>query len=341
MEEYLGQGMFATTIDKTIDPHRTFTPQKVRDLILNGWLSSGPGLDPRVMPTQRELDDLLAMSQEAITAGRFIDFGHWPNDQIKQCSARAGKLYNQSALGHPFSQPYLFMHSWSDSAIMGRITGNPAETATSLYLVNPIPEKGETCISFEACVLECLTLHGRTTLCICDRVMFHGGMSRSKNEFFADIIPYADRWKPDPVFYQHFVDQMIPVGSTVQRMAAANVLDPLMMALMILNTRGVEQEVVTPSPKLNKTRVKNGKVPIPPYRKVNSSYYITALQHRNVKKPSQGGTHASPEMHIRMGHWRRLDEARRTFIQDTIVNATAEQRASFKSARSHYAVKTT
>lgn len=337
MSEYLGNGMFSMAMDSTTRAMPNVTPQQVRDIVAKGLVSSGPGVDPRAMPTQDELEDMLVMMEDAVTQGRLIDFGYWPNEQIKINGARGGKLYNQSALGHPFSQPYIIMHSWSDPDIATRLGFEASRNTTCVYLVNPIPEEHETCINFEACALEVLEIEGEKHLCVGDRVNFIGSESRGSDQFFADIVPYANRWKLEPKIMEQF-EALVPKGASLVRMAASNVLDPIMMALLILNTRGVQQEIVTPGFKLNRARIKSGKPPIPSYRRVNSSQYITALQNHQRSRPSQGGTHASPVAHIRMGHWRRLDKTRRTFIRDTLVNASPEMRNNFKLTRSHYKV---
>jgi len=119
-----------------------------------------------------------------------------------------------------------------------------------------------------------------------------------------------------------------------------NVVDPVMTALAILNTKGIVNETIRASDKLNSARRKAGKSIIPPYRKVNSSGYVTALLARQERKgEGKGGTHASPITHIRMGHLRNYKSGEVSFVRDTIVNASEEARLNFKSTRSHYIVK--
>ena len=339
----LGNGAFEVNGSAFASHTGVLTPQQVRDIILSDRISSGPGVDIRTMPTQEELDNLLEMAKDAIVSGRLIDFGHWPNTAIKETGARGGRLYNDAALGHPFSKPYLMLHTWNDAETVHPVLGVPmSQPASCLYLVNPHPKQGETCITFEACLFECLLVAGVKTLAVGDRVLFDGDMSKGQHQFFAEIIPYAFRWASDPRMMAALTAQLPPNTSFI-RMAASNVIDPIMMGLLILNTRGTRQETVYPPPKLAKARQKSGKPPIPSFRRVDSLHYTTALQARRGDAPhgTPKGTHASPVTHLRMGHWRRLDEAgtKRTFIQDTLVNATAEMRQQFKSTRSHYSVK--
>ena len=344
VSKYLGDGAFEIDMSQKgiVSVASIITPAQVREMILNNRIGSGPGLDRKYMPTQNELENLLDMARDAITNGRLFDFGHWPNEIIKQTGARAGYLYNDSALGHPFSGPYLIMHTWSDPDLLVKFHDNPKEKNSCVYLVNPYPVKDEVCISFEICSFECMVIAGVKTLCVGDRVMFDGEQSKGQKLFYADIIPFAYRWMPDQAMIAGLATQL-PEGTDFVRMAASNVLDPLMTALMILNTRGVKQETVTPPPKLAKARAKAGKPAIPPYRVVNSANYVTALLPRQErpKGPSQGGTHASPVFHLRRGHWRRMKETKKIRIQDTLVNATDEMRANFRMTRSHYSVKET
>lgn len=315
------------------------TPAQVRDIVLHGLISSGPGKDEKYMPTSRELDTLHNMCASAVTSGRLIDFGFWPNAVIKESGNRGGILYNESALGHPFSEPYLIMHTWSDPKLHADL-GMENYQASCVYLINPFPQQGETCISFEACTFETLTIANERTLCVGDRLWFHGDMSKGRNDYCANVIPFAHRWLSEPRMLAAFQSQLTD-GRNFESAAAANVLDPLMTALMILNTRGVKQETVAPSPKLARARARSGKTPIPPYRRVDSQGYVTALLARSQGRhgPSLGGTHASPVMHLRRGHWRNYETGQRSFIRDTLVNADETTRAQFVATRSHYTVK--
>ncbi|HEY2617480.1 MAG TPA: hypothetical protein VGI78_09105, partial [Acetobacteraceae bacterium] len=149
--------------------------------------------------------------------------------------------------------------------------------------------------------------------------------------------PYALRFITDQVARAQIND-----GGTPGSAAAANVGDPLMTALLILNTRGVERETIAASEKLQKARRKSGKLPIPSYQRVNAAPYVTAIQMRGkarARGEDQGGTHASPVPHLRIGHPRTYADGHVTFIRDTLVNVEASQRAEFLRTRSHYTVK--
>ena len=113
-----------------------------------------------------------------------------------------------------------------------------------------------------------------------------------------------------------------------------------MTGLMILNTRNMPRNKVVASEKLNGSCVKRGKPIIPPYDRIDSSPYVTAILSRQDRVAgAKGGTHASPMMHIRRGHIRNYASGERRFISDTLVNATEDMRKQFVSQRSHYVVK--
>jgi hypothetical protein len=312
------------------------TPERVRDIAQRRATTSGPGLDRSYMPTSQELEHLGDMLELAIGRGQLIDFGHWPNDMIRHASQRAGRMYTEGALAHPFRTPYVFMHSWDDEK-------NPRPElrvkATNAYLINPFPDSGDgICIDFEAVELEGFDVpkYGNF-LGVGNRISFNANESMRDKCANLHVIPFAMRFysvRKDPPF-----DQM-DWSARVMDLAASNVLEPLMVALSILNTRGVESQTVTVKDKLNNARVKRGKPIIPPYRRVDSSGYVTAIQSRHERnKKTPTGSHASPIPHMRIGHWRHYQTGEKSFVRDTLVNATDDMREAFVSHRSHYTVK--
>lgn len=322
--------------------HFILTPQRIRDLARDGMISSGPGVDENWMPTTAELERICEMAIFAVNRGQMIDFGYWPNSVIQRTSNRAGRLYLKSALGHPFTTPYIILHSWDDKTNPGYEKWNRGRPETCGYLVNPLPDKesSELCIDFEALVLEGLSVKGQDILTVGDRVLLMSSESKTEGNYCARVIPYAYRF-PNLVNNKEYATMITNNRcDDVMQSAAANVIDPIMVALMILNTNGVSQKVVSVSDKLNKSRIRNGKPTIPPYRQVDSSTYVTAIMAKHInKREHQGGTHASPIMHVRHGHWRNYKSGEKSFVRDTLVNATAEMRDQFISQRSHYVVK--
>lgn len=292
------------------------------------------GMIPRealiFMPSQREVESAAEMAYEAFQAGRVIDFGHLPNDVMKQGGARGGPLYTRGALGLPFLAPWVLFHTWEGGACC--------------YLINPLgsePTQGE----LEICELHPVRWKDSNILLIADRLMMDPADEDEENhpgQYASRVAPCVLRFLPGPE-----VARMNNHGDPANA-ASGNCLDPLMTALLILNTRNVGRETVRPDGKLNKARAKSGKLPIPPFVRVDTGPYVTAIQARKTSRRGEalGGTHAPPKYHIRLGHPRefraeRYKEKRgtTTFIADTLVNATEEARKAFKGSRSHYEVK--
>jgi hypothetical protein len=316
------------------------TPAKFREMALAKMLSSGPGMDINYMPTTKELDVMVDMLATAVAAGRFIDFGFWPNEFIIKSSERASNLYYEGALGHPFSQPWVFFHTWSDpklDAAFGR-----DHDAVSIYLVNPFPVDGKAvACDFEITAIEPMNVLGKPMLCVGDRGALYCKMDRPPGAKYAcSIIPVQFRFPMH--FWNAYADEMGKEhgAQAALQAAGANIMEPAFLALQMLNTRGIPKETMRVDDRLNRARIKNKKPPIPPYTKVSSEEYITTfMRSPTERRASQGGTHASPVAHIRMGHWRHYQSGERTFINDTLVNADESMRKIFKSNRAGYIVK--
>lgn len=317
----------------------TMTPAKIRECVFRNGVVSGPGIYEQAMPSSSELDTINAMCNEAISDGRFIDFGFWPNDLIKDSSKRGGPLYSQSALGHPFNSPWMFMHTWSDpeSGLAKRFGDHGPYY--SAYLVNPLLRDKPNSLGcdVEIMSLESMSIHGKFMLAVGDRAL----MSPLPNEdrYACSVVPMMWRFPVSESLTQSMLDARF---TNMEHLATANVLDPLMTALLILNTRGIRSQTVTAATKLNTARIKRGRQPIPPYRTIDSTDYVTALlarQERSKGHASSDGHHASPVPHIRRGHWRHYQSGERTFINDTLVKVEPALREQFRSQRSHYQMK--
>jgi hypothetical protein len=140
---------------------------------------------------------------------------------------------------------------------------------------------------------------------------------------------------------QYWNDYAIKTGleagvNSATHAAASNIIEPTMVALLLINTKGIPRETITASDKLNKARIKNKKHIIPPHIKIHTQEYINIAMRSPARRESLGGHHASPVTHIRIGHWRNYKSGERTFINDTLVKATPEMREMFKSNRAGY-----
>jgi hypothetical protein len=313
-----------------LDPWNA-TPAQVREVALRRnivgpnyapWCGVNEAEADEYAPSQREVIRISELTCEAVRYGRMIDFGFWPNEAIKQGGRRGGPLWSRGFIGMPFNEPWVLFHQWEDG---------PA-----VYLVNPRGEK-PTCGDIEICELQCQEMQGNPLLCIADRALFQFPAKpiTDWSKFGAMMSPNTIRYMPGE-YGVKLNNGKSPAGS-----AAGNVGDPVMLALLILNTRNVERETIHAPAKLNKARLKNRKEPIPPYDVVHSAPYVTAIANRGKRRErgeDQGGTHASPIPHIRLGHPRDYASGLSIFIKDTLVNAGDQARDAFLN-RSHYEVR--
>lgn len=324
------------------------TPGFVRECAMARHITSGPGIDKRMMPDPDELEGMNDAANLAVTRGQMFDFGYWPNDMIRETGGRAGVLYMEGALGHPFSTPYIVLHSWTDEQLpFGKMLAEMypndlnKRLSTCAYLVQPlVGTADDLCIDFEVTVLEGLSINGVKVLGVGDRARLDNATARKSGRYFAHVIPFL--WRFPDMLGDPRVQAMGSnrEGDDIAHAAVANSIDPVMVALLLLNTRGVQQTRVAAPEKLNKARARRGKPAIPPYRQVESARYVTAVMERieRVRKPPVG-THASPVMHVRQGHWREYQSGKLARIPDALVNATDEMRDKFRAGRSHYVVK--
>lgn len=83
--------------------------------------------------------------------------------------------------------------------------------------------------------------------------------------------------------------------------------------MMTVNCENVKRERIEAPAKLNKKREANGKPAFGSY------WVLDVLKQSYEKGPSAGGSHASPRMHFRRGHIRRLASGKTTFVRHTMV----------------------
>jgi hypothetical protein len=78
--------------------------------------------------------------------------------------------------------------------------------------------------------------------------------------------------------------------------------------LSALHCSNVRREEHTPDAKLQKARAKRGKAPL-------FSYWTLQLDGKTERAEDQGGTHASPRVHLRRGHPRQYAAGKWTWVQ--------------------------
>lgn len=104
---------------------------------------------------------------------------------------------------------------------------------------------------------------------------------------------------------------------------------------LILNTKGVPQEIIEPAAKLNKARARIGKPALLPYTKVDTVTYINALR-ETERLEAGGGHHASPRPHLRRAHLRHMRSGAIVPVMATIVNGSTDLKLA---QREKYVVK--
>jgi hypothetical protein len=274
-----------------------------------------------VQPSAGEISRVSVMSREAIRTGRLIDFGFIPNTVMAWAAARGGPLWQKGAIGQPFEDPWMMLHTW--------------EGGTGIYLVNP------TVDGMEVAELQPLTADGVKFLSLSDRGLFKlAPLPDGGPRYNAVVLPSPLRFIGKPDVRKYVNGNLLNLTEPAQA-ACGNIGDPVSTGILILGTRMVPRTTVVAPERLNRARIKSGKEPIPPYDVVDSRDYVTAIQHRakHVKGEPLGGHHRSPVAHIRMGHPREYATGRSIWIADTLVNVPPEKRAEFKSKRSHYEVR--
>jgi len=85
--------------------------------------------------------------------------------------------------------------------------------------------------------------------------------------------------------------------------------------IQLLNCSNITTETHQPSEKLNKKRLKRGKLPLFEYKTlVLPGTHVQAQEH-------QGGSHASPRWHVRRGHIRRLQNGNEIWVESCSVGS--------------------
>lgn len=87
--------------------------------------------------------------------------------------------------------------------------------------------------------------------------------------------------------------------------------------LTVLNQPNQRLEDYTPSAKLNKKRLERGRTPLVAYKTLTLTKPAVI-----VETTPRGGTHASPRLHVRRGHFRNA-RGRQTWVKPTVVGDKA------------------
>ena len=84
----------------------------------------------------------------------------------------------------------------------------------------------------------------------------------------------------------------------------------------VIGCSNVEMVKNQPPEALNKKRARTGKLPILEYKTLALKVTAPSQQQNQL-----GGTHASPRLHLRRGHVRRLQSGRRVWVQPCVVGS--------------------
>lgn len=118
----------------------------------------------------------------------------------------------------------------------------------------------------------------------------------------------------------HMVYKRYPKDERSTRMAR-DIADEVFAMIHLLTALAIDKgkHTVLPAPaNLNKKRAKKNRVPMYEYKVLD---IVADILHTPTPaaRPSQGGTHASPRMHKRRGHVRRLHSGKTTWVRNTII----------------------
>lgn len=119
-----------------------------------------------------------------------------------------------------------------------------------------------------------------------------------------------------PRFVQATADGYRFLGGAPHHDAATVYLGAALTVFQVLRCVNVKTEQHAPDAKLNRKRAIAGKCPVFEYK----TLAINVPNDRRNGTPG-GGTHASPRLHLRRGHIRRLADGRFVWVRNTIVGA--------------------
>lgn len=264
---------------------------------------------------------------DVVSRGRLFDLGHLPQNILRAESKRATQLLLYGHIGHPFREPYAIFHTWHDPAL------NDGKIAGSIYVIDPSEiwasrMKDVPAGSFMVVEAEVAKALGKHVLLVANAAIAGVQMNADGQ------IGYLGRAIPSALLDAFGAPHS---DSTIVH----NLFDPVCASLLLLATDGLSTDRIAAPEKLNKHRVKAGKLPIPAHWRVNTGPYVTALETRGQRRTSGTGDrhHASPVPHLRRGHVRHLHERHgggTTWVRDAVVNLTDPDAPL---ARSFYAMQ--
>ena len=138
------------------------------------------------------------------------------------------------------------------------------------------------------------------------------------------IMKWSKSWTVEPfVLIPESWPELIAHYGSKDRVLASimnNAHDEVLMvvqACAVLNCANVIETELQPPAKLNKNRRARGKAPFFTYKVLS----VDASPSQQGRREQGGGTHASPRMHLRRGHLRRIPEGRMVWVRPTMVGS--------------------
>ena len=149
--------------------------------------------------------------------------------------------------------------------------------------------------------------------------------------------PKAKQFRAEPFYLlpEFYEKTLVAYGGNREKAYAQIMLDSrdetmmLVQACSVINCANVTTAEVGPPAALNKKRQEKGKQPFFSYKVLQLSD-----ERREAGKGGDGGNHASPRMHLRRGHLRRL-ESKVVWVRPAMVNAGANAGVVLKDYAVH------
>jgi hypothetical protein len=135
---------------------------------------------------------------------------------------------------------------------------------------------------------------------------------RKKNKEWLSVSPTTVTKNEDGSFHYHRIgyDERNQGFATLMHARALNLF-------YILGCSNVETADNPAQAALNKKRAKSGKYPVLEYKTL-----VLKIDRLRTSGQTDGGSHASPRVHLRRGHVRQLETGRRVWVQACVVGST-------------------
>ncbi|WP_425401239.1 hypothetical protein [Algiphilus sp.] len=122
-----------------------------------------------------------------------------------------------------------------------------------------------------------------------------------------------DRERPDIIETAGWVYEEPRIEGMTEEIYTFNLCVEIACALEVFSCSNVEQIEHEPPKKINETRIRKGKTPFFSWRTLHITGEESAGESKTV------GGHASPRLHFRRGHIRRLSNGKRTWVRSCLV----------------------